>query len=107
MAASSNKHQVYRDPCFLQAMLWGAACGVMLAANKQRSLKTIVQHGTVGGGRRKFLTSPLDHGFFGFTVSGSLAWFMCRYSKRARQQKLQGALDNMKEYQDKVTAGGR
>ena len=106
MAASSNKQTyVYQDPCFQQAMLWGAACGLMLAGNKHRSMKTIIQHGSVGGGRRKFLTGPLDHGVFGFTVSGSLAWFMCRYSKRARQQKLQSALDKMKEYQDKVTAG--
>ena len=103
MADSRKQTYVYQDPCFQQAVIWGAACGLMLGLNKHRSMKTIVQHATGGGGRRKFLTSPLDHGVLGFTLSGSISWFVCRYSKRARQQKLQDALDKMKEYQNRVT----
>ena len=97
---------LYQDPCFQEAMLWGLGCGLLLAGHKHYSLRTVARAMVDAEKSRVRRMSPVDYGVFGFTESSSIAWFTCRYSRRARQQKLQEAIDSMKEYQARKARGG-
>lgn len=73
--------ELLRIPCFKRALLWGGVCGGLIAAHRAHASRSVAK--------------AVEHGILGVLAGSGLSWTTCRYTRSARQEKLDQALSGL------------
>ena len=73
--------QLLRVPCFKRSLLWGTACGSLIAAHRVHASRQVGK--------------AIEHGILGFLAGSGLSWTTCKYERNSRQEKLDKALKDL------------